>query len=200
METTENGTPLLFVVLVPHRDCLPALRAYRAGLFAAGMNGAWSFPAAAPLALLNRPLEVPELKSAAAELRKLLNDRKISPLEKGECEGWTLNGTSLIEGSIRFFGITLDLPSPTLPADAVLQRWEKPKLAPVILAPGDDMVTQPSRVAKVPLLTSRAAALANLILIPAPEHRTAEFSSFEKNYSFTWKMGPLFWLPRYKHG
>ena len=57
METIENGgkstahtisSPLLFVVLVPHRDCLAALEAYRRNLFAFGLNGAFSFPAAAP--------------------------------------------------------------------------------------------------------------------------------------------------------
>jgi hypothetical protein len=177
---------VFFAVLVPHRDCLPALNHYRSALFAAGLEGAWAFPAAAPLARLSRPLETGELKTAAVELRSLLGDRVISPLEEGECAGWD---------SYRFFGTMLDLPFPSLPADSVLQRWEKPILAPVILTAGDSL-TRGDHAYKLPSLVSSAAALANLALTPVKPEQKGEFAAFEADYSFIWELGPLLWLPR----
>jgi len=224
METAPLTETMYFAVLVPHRDCLPALDDYRRSLFAAGLEGAWAFPAAAPLARLSRPLDTGEIKSAAAELRSLLGDRMISPVTEGagsvrtggectggECAGW---------GPYRFFGIMLDLPSPALPADAVLQRWEKPVLAPVCckyhqegpqtafahLRPTGsvEVHAEDAEIAKkegsnyllLPRIAFRAAALANLALMPVLPEKTAEFASFDADYSFTWELGPLYWLPR----
>jgi hypothetical protein len=62
------------LALVPHRDARLPLRKWSASLFAAGVPGAWSFPWAAPLALLKRPLSSEELKSLARALRLLLNE------------------------------------------------------------------------------------------------------------------------------
>ena len=200
METTGNTAAdkmdsLLFVVLVPHRDCLPDLELYRRRLFTAGMDGAWSFPAAVPLALLKRPLSANELKAAAAELRKYLGNKKIVSSEEGECGGWIFGGLSL-----RFFGPILEMPQPAFPADAVLRRWEKTILAPAIIAPGSCF--QSSTIPEGPAITwtSRAAALANLTLDPvfsAAEAGTGCAGSFDADYSFTWEMGPLYWLPRH---
>ena len=183
METTGNTTAdrpdsLLFVVLIPHRDCLPGLELYRRRLFAMGMDGAFSFPAAAPLALINRPLNPIELKTAAAELRKLLDNKKIISSKESECNGF-------IHGKlpVRFFGPVLELPLPAFPADAVLYQWEEPILAPVILASGS---ISPSCDGPVLTQVSRAAALANLVLTPV----------VSMDNSFTWKFGPLYWLPR----
>jgi len=191
METSK--TALNFLVLVPHRDCLPAQEAYRKGLFAAGFDGAWSFPAAAPLAQLTRPLAVGELKTAAAEIRLLLGDRAISTPERGLCDGW---------GPLRLFGPMLDLPLPGLPGDAILQCWERPILAPAILAPGVDpepLIKPELLVNVVPQIPQfRAAALANLTLTPVLPETTEGFVSFETDYSFIWKLGPLHWLPRYR--
>jgi len=211
METSEktfSENSLAFLVLVPHRDCLPALEAYRKGLFAAGFDGAYAYPAVAPLALLTRPLAVDELKSAAAEIRRLLGDKAIDSREQGLRDGW---------GSLRLFGPMLDLPLPNLPGGAVLQRWERPVLAPAILAPGDDPEplmkavmedgpewhtglrkqsgsTWMSTVPRIPQF--RAAALANLALTPVTPETTEGFASFEADYSFSWEQGPLHWLPR----
>ena len=199
METTEN--PLLFAVLVPHRDCLPVLETYRRDLFAAGIDGAFSFPAVAPLALLKRPLNSGELKSSAAELRKLLGGKKIVALGQDECMGCTVRNyspdceaadcgaevplrTNYTVNTVRFFGLILELSPPVFPVDAVLQRWEKPILAPAILAPGDKA---PEPLPQIPALFSRAAALANFALTPVMS---------EMYYSYTWKLGPLQWLPR----
>jgi len=194
METSEKSfseNSLAFLVLVPHRDCLPALEAYRKGLFAAGFDGAYSYPAAAPLALLSRPLAAGEMKTAAAEIRLLLGGRAIGSPEQGLRDGW---------GQLRLFGPMLDLPLPNLPGDAVLQRWEKPILAPAILAPGDapepliKAVNGSARSSQIPQF--RAAALANLTLKPVPPETTEGFTSFEADYSYSWELGPLHWLPR----
>ena len=172
----ESSEKLLFAVLVPHRDFIPALETYRRSLFTAGFNGAFAFPAAAPLALLNRPLDTAELKSAAAELRKNLGEKKIICTRCSEYNAW-----NTVKHTIRFFGMTLDMPSPTFPPDAVLQQWEKPVLAPVILMLDDTI----PKVTIDPLAMPRAAALANLALQPVPNAL----------YSFTWNLGPLSWLP-----
>jgi len=185
-----SGSTIFFLALVPHRDCLPALEAYRRGLFAAGFDGAWSFPAVAPLALLGRPLDVGELKTASAEIRLLLGDMAISSPEQGLRDGW---------GEFRLFGPMLDMPLPDLPGDAVLQRWERPVLAPAILASGDDAEPLIKAVSGSTWTASfRAAALANLSLTPVPQETTGEFASFEADYSFIWELGPLHWLPRYR--
>ena len=206
METSKNKknnrkekiSPLLFVVLVPHRDCLPDLEAYRRDLFSAGLNGAFSFPAAAPLAFLKRPLDSGELKSLAAELRKLLEEKKIISRIQGECKGWTQ--TVDLSEEVRFFGSVLELPRLVFPSDAVLQYFEKPILAPAIIPSGGgpDLYT-----VTAPPFMFRAAALANLAMKPvSDEENTAKngvtaLAFFEKNYSFSWKIGPLFWLPRH---
>ncbi|MCL1814005.1 MAG: hypothetical protein FWG29_10875 [Treponema sp.] len=201
METAENYkrnsdkdtvSPLLFIVLVPHRDCLPALEAYRRDIFAAGFDGAFSFPAAAPLALLKRPLDVMELKVAAAELRKNLGEKKIVSEGQADCNGWE---NSEPGHTVLFFGLTLDLPLPAFPPDAVLKTWKKPILAPAILIPDDNPELQFIANKTAPDLSFRAAALANLALQPTG---SAESCPFERDFSFTWELGPLYWLPRYK--
>ena len=205
METAPNGiesiaekaaSPLLLAALVPHRDCLPALEACRRVLFAVGVEGAFSFPAAAPLALLNRPLGPSELTSAAAELRELLGGKKIVVGGQGICGGWA---GAEVTGAVRFYGPVLELPSVAFPPDAVVQSWEKPILAPAILASGGSVPPE----MPPPAVSFRAAALANLAMKPVSAGAGAEkpgskgISCFEERYSFTWTMGPLFWLPRY---
>ncbi|MDR2182157.1 MAG: hypothetical protein LBN92_05695, partial [Treponema sp.] len=59
------------LALIPHRDVLPALNAWRSTLFAAGFSGARSLPVFCPLAVLRRPLAREELRDAAASLRAL---------------------------------------------------------------------------------------------------------------------------------
>jgi len=174
----------LFAVLVPHRDCLPALEIYRQSLFSDGKDGAFSFPAAAPLALLHRPLKKGELKNAATELRRELGEKHIVCIEQGEK---TVN-------TLRFFGPILELPFHKFPEDAVVQHLEKPLLAPAILAPGE---IAPSPLLQAPAVSFRAAALANLSftrILSGMEAGSTE--DFEPEYSFTWELGPLQWLPK----
>ena len=201
METTSSLPNTLkweFVVLVPHQDCLPALDVYRHKLFVAGFLGAYAFPAAAPLALLNRPLSSSELKAASAELRMLLGKKKIvsTGLEESSC--WK----SVPACSYGFFGHMLDMPFPALPADAAVYSWKKPILAPALLAAGEKVPVTISGTDSIiiPDISFRAAALANLTLMPvlssAVGNDTVSFSDFDGNYSFTWELGPLHWLPR----
>jgi hypothetical protein len=67
---THGLGPLHFIVLLPHRDSLGPIRTLKNRLFAAGFLGAFSFPAAAPLALTARPFTGEELRALAADLRK----------------------------------------------------------------------------------------------------------------------------------
>jgi hypothetical protein len=164
---------------------MPPLREYRRSLFAAGLAGAYSFPFAAPLALLARPLAAPALKEAAAGLRRVLGNGKI---------GFTLPGAAGVcgcaeTGAFRFFGPALNIPAGLFfPVPA---GWAPP-LAPAVLGPGDPELIQTLAKAGTlpapPELSFRAAALANLTLFPA--------GCGEEPYSFTWETGRLYWLPR----
>jgi hypothetical protein len=174
-----------FAVLVPHRDCLPVLETYRRSLFAAGLPGAFAFPAAAPLALLSRPLADQELKDAAANMRSMLGKRKLQPdlpvtLAVSPAAESTAPGCSL-----RFFGLSLELPPLSLPQDALSAIWRKTLLAPVVLGGTEELTAK-----AIPKISFRAAALANLTLWPA--------ECGEPGYSFTWEIGPLFWLPNHR--
>jgi hypothetical protein len=88
---------------------------------------------------------------------------------------------------LRFFGPSLELPPPSLPPDAVISIWEKPPLAPAVLGPGD---TEELTAKAIPEISFRAAALANLTLWSA--------ECGEPGFSFTWEIGPLFWLPNHR--
>ena len=154
----EKVPPLLFAVLVPHRGCLLALEEYRRDLFTKGFEGAFSFPSAAPLALLKRPLNSGELKKAAAELGKNLEGKKIVCSGFSEYSVQTESLTTPV--TIRFFGAVLELPLPFFPEDAVLHIWEKPVLAPAIIAPGklgltEKFVTSRSALAFSPVSMKR---------------------------------------------
>ena len=181
----------LFAVLVPHRDCLPALELYRKSLFSSGMDGGFSFPAAAPLALLYRPLNKAELKNAATELRRRQGEKHFVCIEQKENSIFKAGHNNAAEqdntgNTLRFFGPSLELPCIYFPDDSVLQQWKIPILAPAILAPGDNT---PNPLPQAPNFSFRAAALANLCF-------SRELSGFDTAYSFSWELGPLQWLPK----
>ena len=187
-----------FIIIVPHRDSLKPFEEYRARLFAAGFPGAWSFPTAAPLASVSRPLDREELKGLARNIRLLTtgNDGKIL------CEGNVSSKFTTEEErrrplaeaqrredrkDISFFGPALsltieeslfsisarakiiDILSPTILCAALVGSSEKP----------------PSE--EGPTFTFRAASLANLAIRP--------LEAGAAPYSFEWKLGPLVWLP-----
>ncbi|MDR2049260.1 MAG: hypothetical protein LBP69_07375 [Treponema sp.] len=199
---TDRAGSFLFAVLVPHRNAVFVIEKFRQQIFTLGLDGAFSFPAVAPLALLSRPLSGGELKTAAAELRKLLGGGKFilsappkSPSGESPPERWTLPTLPAVSrrtGSpekLSFFGPCLDMPFPPLPESAVLTRWEKPFLAPAVLGRGGAECVRvlADTLPSPPELSFRAAALANLAVYPA--------GNGEAEYSYAWELGRLYWLP-----
>jgi hypothetical protein len=193
---TDRAGFFLFAVLVPHSNVVFVIEKFRQQLFALGLDGAFSFPAAAPLALLSRPLLGTELRTAAAELRKLLGERKIVLSVPPETTLPEPPAVSLCIASpqtdrLSFFGPCLDMPFPALPESAVLVRWEKPVLAPAILGRDTELVRSlADKLPSPPELSFRAAALANLAVYPA--------GNGEAGYSYTWELDRLYWLPNPK--
>jgi hypothetical protein len=186
---TDAGS-FLFAALIPHGNAVSVFEKFRQRLFALGLDGAFSFPAAVPLALLSRPLTAVELKTAAAELRKLLGDRKMVLSALPENSPSAGAGPFRPDG-ISFFGPSLDMPFPALPESAVISRWEKPALAPAVLGPGGAeqvrVLAEQGRLPAPPELSFRAAALSNLSVYPA--------GNGEAGYSYAWELGRLYWLP-----
>jgi hypothetical protein len=185
---------LRFAVLVPHRDSRRLVTACRPSLFAAGLPGAWSFPAVAPLARLSRPLAASELKTLAAFLRE-------ATLGRG---GWITAGEPAdipspgsdggLEGPLRFWGPVLDLPVPAW-RDIRASESAQPETvycpfpAAVLcfaLTPGGVPPSLP--LPALPALSFRAAAAAAMTIRP--------LAAGAQGYSFHWKIGPLFWLPK----
>jgi hypothetical protein len=155
-------------------------------LFAGGYSGAYSFPAAVPLALVSQPYENEELKALAHELRQktLLKDGKIST-------GPSVEVLCPQAENIFFFGPLLDLPPPEtfigLNNDKLLFTFPKIVLCAAVLGPKDEKVTLENMC--VPF-SFRAARIANLAIRPL-EIGTAP-------YSWEWRLGPDCWLPAYK--
>lgn len=197
-----GGDPFRFAVLVPHRDSSRLVEACRPSLFAAGFYGAWSFPVVTPLARLRRPLTPPELKALAASLRQAtLNNGQAGKIttgepEEAECPCLTDDaGAGGGPGSglrLRFWGPVLNLPVPNGPE---LRPWEAPVYIPMsktilcaALTPDGLPAAAGPNNAALPAVSFRAAAVANLTLKPLPQGAAG--------YSFRWRLGPLYWLPR----
>jgi hypothetical protein len=145
---------------------------YRQALFRAGFWGAYSFPIAAPIAQVSRPLEREVLKRIAMSVRQG-TDGKIRTGAGGLVSG----------GGLTLFGPVLDLPLPALPSDAVLYRFPSLVLCAALVKGPVPLITQ-----EPPSLCFRAAMLANLLLRPLPAPCGT--------YSFEWKIGVPVWLPK----
>jgi hypothetical protein len=175
--------PSRFIILIPHRDGGRMLEEYRRELFASGLGGAFSFPAAAPLALVSRPFSGEELKALAAGMREL-------SLRKGGDGKFRSAGagtTASPAGGFRFFGPLLEPWDPGLPSlggGKVLYRFPALCLCAALLGPADE----PAPAA--PDLSFRAAMTANLAIAPLDQG--------EAGYSFAWKTGRPLWLPAYR--
>jgi hypothetical protein len=193
--------------LLPHRDSQNILDDYRRKLFAAGFMGAYSFPAAAPLALLSGPLSKGELKKIASEIRDstLKNEGKITASGIGlvRCPENTPFGGSTFYGPLLDFSaeglsglanekafyifpklilcaaITSVSATKTADTDAISDIKTSP------IAPKDEQLP-----AEFPELSFRAAMVSNLAISP--------LKSGAVPYSQKWSMGPGCWLPRYK--
>jgi hypothetical protein len=169
-----------FIILVPHRDALEALEKYRKRLFSTGFYGAYSFPMAAPLALVSRPLSREELKELG---------RNIRDLSKGK-DGKIISGSAVqvnYSDKITFFGpsLSIELKESIFPEsarDKILHVFSPPVLC--VALPGSEEKPFPE---EGPALSFRAAALVNLTLSPLDCGAAA--------YSFEWRMGHPVWLP-----
>ncbi|MDR2095201.1 MAG: hypothetical protein LBP76_06750 [Treponema sp.] len=178
------------LAFIPHRDVFPVLRAYQRVLFAGGVEGAYSFPPAAPLALLSRPLSAAALKTLAGALRE-------ESLAGGR-DGKFRSGPAVVQdlpelfGSIRaLLGIELDgLPGTAAPEQAgaeVLYRFPRPALCTALI-----LNTVPPQDSIPPVFSFRAAALANIDL----SFRPISAAGSIRGYTAEWETGPLVWLPK----
>jgi hypothetical protein len=197
LKTPVPGAVLRFAVLIPHRDSLKPLGILSRRLFAAGFPGAFSFPQAAPLALLSGPLSRGELGDLAAALREHSADRggtitagpavpvSLPPAVLFRNEGPDPPGFSL-------WGPRLDLVVPAAIPGAIY-RFPFPVLCAALIRDGmetDGMDVDSMEAATEGLfpLCFKAAAVANMSF--------TALESGEPGYSFAWKIGELRWLPR----
>jgi hypothetical protein len=174
--------PLRFIILIPHRDGGRIPEEYRRELFAAGLAGAFSFPAVAPLALVSQPFSREELKALAAGMREL----SLKGVD-GKFRSAGAGVTASPAGGFNFFGPLLEPWDESLPAlggSKVLYRFPALCLCAALLGPADEPA------AAGPELSFRAAMTANLAIRPLDQG--------EKGYSFVWKTGRPLWLPAYR--
>ena len=196
---------LRLLVLVPHRDARLPLRTWSASLFAAGLHGAWSFPWAAPLAVLGRHLSAEELKRLARALREhiaqnggkfLCGRPDFSNISRKGGKAQSFLRTS--EQGLSVFGpsLQIDLPDNFFAGidDAALSR-----ISPLVIGCGlignegisnEELVMRSSNYS---FLTSHcsffsAAALANMSF--------RALRDGHNDYSYEWKIGALYWLPK----
>jgi len=181
-----------FVVLIPHRDALKPLEAYRSRLFAAGFAGAHSFPLAAPLAAVSRPFSRQELKELGGNIRGVTATREDIPLRlcQKNCGKIHSTGTSLVQcPPFSFLGILLDFSLeeavfPPAAREKLLAVPSFPALCAALAGPEEN-----SAFEEAPPLSFRAASVANLAVRPLP--------GGDRSYSFEWNIGPPAWLPKY---
>jgi hypothetical protein len=179
-----------FVILVPHAGLAAPLRGQSRFLFGAGISGAWSFPQAAPLARLKRPLTEAELRELAGALREatLGRDGKIA-----------LGKPILVPcpGFHGFFGPALDITPPSLPRSAVLHAFPVLVMAAALAAPAEEPLL--GRIQNIPPVNPgffRAAMVSNLSVKPLDGAFPAlAVPGPAENYSFRWRMGKPRWLP-----
>jgi hypothetical protein len=171
------------LVMVPHRDVRLPLRAWSGPLFAAGLEGAWSFPWVVPLAQLDRPLTGEELRVLARALRNEIN--KIGGKLTAEAPvPLPLFGEVSVYGP--FLPLNLSDNFYETVSDAIMRRFSPTVLGAALLhGPLPDGLPAP------PQISFRAASLANM---------NGRFSPLGDNgkggYQVEWKIGKLYWLPK----
>jgi hypothetical protein len=150
----------------------------RRKLFAAGFMGAYSFPAAAPLALLSASFSREELRQTAHEIRK------ISLKNKGKITAAGIDQAVCSE-NMAFCGPLLDIPQAlsTLSNKKTLCTFPKAVLCAAI-GSKDEQITLP----ELPTFSFSAAMVANLVIRP--------LKNGVSPYSLEWRLGPGCWLPR----
>jgi hypothetical protein len=181
---------LRLLVLAPHRDCRRIIRLLSPELFRRGFYGAWSFPQVVPLAVLSAPLTEGELKTCARSLRALNLGEKgrigTGDMAAAVLRGGAANGAEAGPGELRLAGPSLDLavPEPFPAGENKVLRRISPVLLGAALIREDDSVPD----IRIPPLSFRAAALANMIYRPLDG----------SGCSFRWRLGKPAWLPRIK--
>ena len=167
-----------FVILIPHRDSLKPFEAYRSRLFATGFPGAYAFPLAAPLASVSRAFSRQELKELGGNIRKAFPQSSAV-------------GTSALVhcGPFTFLGVPFGFSAaenlfPHSAREKLIAILSSPVLCATLVDPGDNRSLEAG-----PVLSFRAAFLANLAIRPLPGGDT--------RYSFEWSIGPPVWLPKY---
>jgi len=179
-----------YVIFVPHRDSLKPLEDYRRKLFAAGWHGAHSFPAAAPLALLSRPLRRAELQELSAAIRAHAASADASGKIRTAGTALARHRAPATFSPRAFFGLSLNLALnesffPQTAREKILSLCVPPVLCAAVLAEGETPPPLPPPQ-QAPELSFRAAYTANLALRP--------LSSGDGRYSFQWKIGEAVWL------
>jgi hypothetical protein len=186
-----SGRPdsLRLLALIPHRDVRLPLRAWSGALFAAGLEGAWSFPWAAPLAQLNRPLSGMELKRLARILRQCIEQNNDGKLTAGPPS----IGPDLYGRGVSVFGLPLNIELSDAFFEEIRESVTRPLTPPVIGAalaadtlPPETVLPEIFPPEIFPQVSFRAAALANMSYRPIRDD----------GYSFEWKIGKLYWLPK----
>ena len=176
MKTRENR-PQLFLVLVPHRDVRLVLQDYTMTVCRRAVRqAAYSFPWAAPLASLSRPLNIEELKHCARAVREtsLTNDGKINA-------GETSTALFPVQGSPALFGPRLDIVLPPNIFDSgKITGLFSPQIIGCCLLTGE---SKTENLPPPPKVFFRAAAVANMFWRPHP-------------LGYKWKIGQLRWLPK----
>ena len=209
MKTVQNSLSqpqaLSLLVFVPHRDVRLLLRKWSESLFHAGLQGAWSFPQTAPLALLNRRLSDTELKALTRPMREYINTNG----------GKTVAGPPAVTKIQAKNSPAVFVLGPSLPIYLPDSFWEicgdalLCPLTPVVLgsavvetqksnnhkgAEGEEgrEVQKRLKNEKIPYpsCSFRAGALANMDFRPFLTE-----GNFD-GYSIEWGIGPLHWLPR----
>jgi hypothetical protein len=171
------------LVLVPHRDVRLPLRAWSNSLFAAGLEGAWSFPWVVPLAQLDRPLTGEEIKPLARVLRQEIN--KIGGKLTADPP---VRGTLFDEVSVYGPSLPLNLSDNFFEtvSSAIIRRF-----SPLVLGAALLHGPLPETLPAPPQISFRAAALTNM---------NCRFSPLgdggESGHLVEWKIGKLYWLPR----
>ena len=175
-----------FIILIPHRDVFKTFKEYRKMLLTSGFHGAWSFPILAPLVSVSGPFTKEELKALGQNIRDLTMEtgRKI------HSENVIITHNS---EKLSFFGPILGPPiaESIFPESAkvkILHSFFPPALCAALLAPPDEKPEPGNHNSvKAPVLSFRAAALANLAIRP--------LAGGDLDYSFEWRISQPVWLP-----
>jgi hypothetical protein len=195
---------LRLLVLVPHRDARLPLRAWSGALFAAGLEGAWSFPWVAPLAVIASPFSAAELRTLALALREQLPAAgKITTGPPAIAAFSSDHAVSHAGAAVFGPVLNIELVDSIVPPGAagkIMRRCSPPVLGAALIRRtadgkaggglGETRQEGPlsAAIPAPPALSFRAAALANM--------RCRFQPTSTAGYSFEWEIGELRWLQR----